>query len=87
VEAFVQLFQSLGYEQCSHGELEPGFEKVSIFALNDRPTHAARQLRDGRWTSKLGRDVDITHVPRGLEGSTYGKVAVYLKREIRDPAR
>jgi len=58
------------------------FEKVAIYALDGEPTHAARQLSDGTWTSKLGKDIDITHTLRALEGSTYGQVAAYLKRAL-----
>jgi hypothetical protein len=46
-------------------------------------THAARQLASGEWTSKLGKDVDISHSLRSLEGLTYGKVAVLLRRKRR----
>jgi hypothetical protein len=80
LRAFILVFESLGYQQCENGDLEADFEKIAIYALNGKPTHAARQLRDGRWTSKLGRDIDISHTPSGLEGPAYGQVAVYLKR-------
>jgi hypothetical protein len=55
VEAFVQVFTALGYAPCDGHELEPGFEKIAIFVNSSgAPTHMARQLSDGRWTSKLG---------------------------------
>ena len=59
-------------------------EKVALFVRPDgTPTHAARQLRDGRWTSKLGRDRDISHkMVVDLAGEAYGEPAAYLKREI-----
>ena len=44
------------------------------------PTHAARQLASGLWTSKLGHSEDIEHDLRALEGDTYGMVALLLKR-------
>jgi hypothetical protein len=80
LDAFVRAFMSLGYEQCDNGELAANFQKVAIYATGGTPTHAARQLGDGRWTSKLGKDIDITHTLCGLEGPLYGKVAVFLKR-------
>jgi hypothetical protein len=80
LDAFVRAFVALGYEMCENGELEVDCEKVAIYMLGGRPTHAARQLSDGRWTSKLGKDIDITHTLRGLEGPAYGQVAVFLKR-------
>lgn len=85
IEAFSQAFETLGYVRCEHGNLEPGFEKVALYALNGLPTHAARQLPDGKWTSKLGKEIDISHTLVGLEGPIYGQVAGYLKRpRIKD---
>ena len=55
---------------------------MAIYALQGKPTHAARQLGDGRWTSKLGKEVDITHTLVGLEGPVYGQVAAYLRRPL-----
>lgn len=55
--------------------------KLAIF-VNDQgtPTHAARQLPDGWWTSKLGRQIDIEHELSAIEGPAYGKVAILLAR-------
>jgi hypothetical protein len=56
MSAFIQAYKSLGYELCDNSELEAGFEKIAIYATSDgEPTHAARQLSVGLWTSKLGR--------------------------------
>jgi hypothetical protein len=53
--SFIHAFATLGYEYASSGEHESEFEKVAIFASRDGvPTHVARQLGDGSWTSKLG---------------------------------
>jgi len=41
---------------------------VALFAQGDRPTHAARQLDDKTWTSKLGKSVDISHSLEDLSG-------------------
>ena len=41
--------------------LEPGFEKVALYALGGVPKHAARQLSSGRWSSKLGDLEDVEH--------------------------
>jgi hypothetical protein len=85
LRAFAQAFETLGYQQCEHGDLEEGFEKVAIYAIGGKPAHAARQLPDCRWTSKLGRDIDIAHSLSGLEGPAYGQVAIYLKRARDKP--
>ena len=52
LDSVVELFREAGYELCGDGILEEGYEKVAIYAKNGEPTHAARQLGDGRWTSK-----------------------------------
>ncbi|MCK4793650.1 MAG: hypothetical protein KAV87_58515 [Desulfobacteraceae bacterium] len=70
----------VGYEPCNIGRRESGYEKIVLYALKDQPTHAARQLKNGRWTSKLGKNVDIEHKVRDLEGPRYGKVVAYFRR-------
>ena len=51
----VEAFRSLGYEECDDGTLEAGFEKLALYGSAMMYTHAARQLPDGKWTSKLGQ--------------------------------
>lgn len=85
IEAFQQAFQTLDYELCQDDALEPGFQKIAIYAnFNKIPTHVARQLPDGKWTSKLGQDEDIEHNNlQGLTGNPgYGEVACVMKRAI-----
>jgi hypothetical protein len=84
VVAFTAAFQTLRYSQCSDSSLESGFEKIAIFAdSNSEPTHAARQLNDGIWTSKFGDFEDVRHVNLPcLEGPCYGRVTVFMKRQI-----
>jgi hypothetical protein len=83
LEAFTEAFRSLGYEICDNDQHETGVEKVAIYAgsLNE-PTHAARQLPTGRWTSKMGQWVDLEHDLEDLSGPEYGSPAVFLKRPI-----
>jgi hypothetical protein len=83
VPAFRDVFASLGYAVCSNEEVESGYEKVALFATEaDVPTHAARQLLNGRWTSKLGFLEDIEHKLHDLEGTEYGSVVLIMKRSI-----
>jgi hypothetical protein len=78
----VSLFQLQGYAVCESGELEPGFEKVALYADADGEwQHVARQLPDGQWTSKLGELEDITHpTPEAVCSNDYGQVACYMSR-------
>src|SRR5436309_2725662 len=56
LSAFVAAFAELGYAGGSDESFELGFEKVALFAdAEGVPTHAARQLQTGRWSSKLGQ--------------------------------
>jgi hypothetical protein len=81
VQSLVALFQSLGYQLCASPELEQDFDKVAIYAKGAEYTHAARQLADGGWTSKLGQSVQIEHATLdALVGEAYGVVAHILKR-------
>src|SRR5271156_1758322 len=53
--AFREAFATIGYVPCDHAEAKSGFEKIALFAdATGIPTHAARQLSTGLWTSKLG---------------------------------
>jgi hypothetical protein len=87
VEAFISAFASVGYTEWSNenGRLEKGFEKIAIYVDNTgEVTHAARQLPNGRWASKLGRWKDVEHATVELvEGACYGKVVKYLRRRRR----
>jgi hypothetical protein len=82
IASFVEAFATLGYELSSSGVLNPDFEKVAIFASSDGiPTHMARQLTNGAWTSKLGTLEDITHIDvSGVAGTDYGEVVAFLQR-------
>jgi hypothetical protein len=84
-ESFIAAFQKLGYEVCEDREFESGFEKVALyFNENEQPTHMARQLSSGVWTSKLGEAWDIMHhTLEGLEGSVYGHAALFLRRQMQ----
>jgi hypothetical protein len=80
LDSFLLAFRTLGYIECDNENLELGIEKVAFFVADGKPSHAARQLRDGRWTSKLGKWIDITHSLHGLMGPLYGEVVAFMKR-------
>lgn len=81
--AFHAAYRTVGYEICNDGSLEVGFEKIAIFTLDGFPKHAARQLPNGNWTSKLGDFEDIQHCTLGcLSGPLYGSPQSYMKRPI-----
>src|SRR5262245_6006423 len=81
IQTLVQAYQSLGFEICGHGSLEPAFEKVALYGDPSWYLHAARQLPSGKWTSKMGHDVDIEHdSPDDVSDGVYGKLMHFMRR-------
>jgi hypothetical protein len=84
VDTVIQMFQLFGYEVCEGVELELGYQRIALYAKADgEPSHVARQLPNGKWTSKLGDWEDIEHLLDGIEGDgMYGQVIRILKRAV-----
>ncbi|NCR11919.1 MAG: hypothetical protein GPJ27_07965 [Microcystis aeruginosa L111-01] len=68
LSAFIDAYSTNGFEVCPTGdpnlEFSPnGFfvEKIAIYTIDGRPSHACRQLNSGRWTSKIGVREDVEH--------------------------
>ncbi len=83
IENFINAFKLKGYERCDNGDFEEGYQKVALYAKpgSDECTHAARQLRNGFWTSKLGEIEDIQHgTAYSIENQGYGEVRCFMKR-------
>ena len=82
LQVYAEVFRLLGFEDCEGSVFEAGWEKVAIFAGTDgMPTHAARQLVDGTWTSKLGKREDIQHLAVDHVSCTdYGSPVLFLRR-------
>lgn len=80
--AVIEVFEREGYERCEDDGYEEGVEKIAIFTYpSNEPTHVARQLKGGKWTSKLGVSVDIEHDELGaVSCGLYGEVAVLMRR-------
>ena len=81
IESLIGLFRELGYEECASEAAEEGYDKVALYSQGGNWTHAARQLSNGRWTSKLGIYEDIQHTTiEGLSGDLYGEVHCIMKK-------
>ena|SRR5208337_2018460 len=81
LDAFIIAFETLGYIVCDNELCEEDFVKIAFFVRDDgSPTHAARQLPNGRWLSKCGRYKDIEHDLNALCGQRYGNIACYMKK-------
>ncbi len=86
LESFIAAYELEGFERCDTDAQESGYENIAIYVgSNGLPEHAARQLPDGRWTSKLGDWPDIEHdTLLALESDAYGKVSLIMRRQIAD---
>ena len=77
------MYASQGYQLCDDWNFEVKYKKIALY-INDNTgyfTHAARQLRNGFWTSKLGPSFDITHeTPFTIEGNHYGRVNAFMSK-------
>ena len=80
--AFIEAFRLLAYRECDDGSLEEGYQKIALYAnASGMPTHAARQLPDGAWTSKLGVLEDIVHATvNDVNGDLYGAPVQFMRR-------
>jgi len=85
VQHFIEAFRLKGYEQCESSSFEIGYRKIALYVLSGTTicTHAARQLGNGNWTSKLGEYNDIYHgTPEAIENDIYGNVFCFMKRKF-----
>jgi hypothetical protein len=83
VESFVEAFQTLGYQlNKMDASFDADFEKVAIFAKEGEPSQFSRQLRNGKWATKLGiMGPLIQHDDlKAIEGNLYGRVVAILQR-------
>lgn len=80
LEVLVRFFGEAGYSLAATDDgFSPSFERVAIFGDEEGPTHAALELPDGSWTSKLGMSEDIRHADLGVL-TGYGPVVALLRR-------
>jgi len=76
-----------GYvEECDDGSFEDEYVKVAMYVdESGAPTHFARQIVDGNWTSKLGDFIDVVHhnlsCIEGNDHQHYGTAKYYFKKK------
>jgi len=82
VTTLVMVYQSVGFAICTDASQEEGAQKIAIYDDGEEYTHAARQLENGKWTSKMGPGEDIEHdTPESLVGPIYGQLTTFMKRK------
>lgn len=78
---FIKLFEKHEYVVCDTHELENDFQKIALYELKGECKHAALQIFNGLWKSKMGMLEDIEHSdPFSIEGPSYGIAKVFMKR-------
>ena len=82
MQAFEAWFTYDGWTQCGNAMKEDGFIKIVLYGKNGSPKHAARQLPNGHWTSKLGSDIDLYHSLSEMTGPAYGEIMKIYKKPI-----
>jgi hypothetical protein len=91
---FDSLYASHGFRRVARLSFKrvPGMEKIVLYGVrrsdgSGQPTHAAVQMSDGSWSSKLGSLPLIRHLhPNDVAGPSYGAPWVmYVRRRLPPP--
>ena len=83
IASLMEAFAGLGYEPCDDAHSEDGYRKVALYAMQGQAKHAAVQMPDGRWRSKVGLGPVIEHgSPESLAGGMYGDVRCLMRRPL-----
>lgn len=86
IAAWSAALATKGFAPCADPSFEPALLKVALYEKAEQAVHAARQLKSGRWVSKLGDREDIIHdTPDCVGGGDYGRPMCFLARP-RDTA-
>jgi hypothetical protein len=82
--AFIEAYTAIGYEECVHSAREIGLEKIAFYGEpGSGPRHAAYQLSNGLWVSKLGRMEEIAHPLKTIEGDAFGQAILFMQRSTK----
>ena len=85
MESLRDAFIGLGFEQCHDSDVEDGYQKVALYGSQGRFEHAAVQMPNGRWRSKMGQGPVIEHLnPESLSGRLYGDATTFMRRATRN---
>ena len=81
IESLEEAFAGLGFEPCGNAENEDGLQKVALYEVQGVMKHAAAQMPNGRWRSKMGQGPVIEHnSPESLANGIYGSPTVFMRR-------
>jgi hypothetical protein len=83
VSRYIEYFNSLGFTISNNPNLQEGVIKIAVYSDDSNEfKHVARQLPNGKWTSKLGDWEDIEHeTAEVLLGKSYGSRLTIMERK------
>jgi hypothetical protein len=89
IAVYVQLYERYGFEVCPDGTFEAGHEKIALYGFDEEMPdgtveifeHAAIQVGEGQWKSKMGADDDIEHSRPEVVAKYNWRVMRYMKRQ------
>lgn len=88
-DCLVKAYMAVGFSKCTITEgrvYDKDYETVVLYGSDGLWDHAAKLLKNGKWSSKLGDCEDIEHpTPESVGGTDYGEPLVYMRR--RRPRR
>ena len=83
MESLLEAFAGQGYERCDDNNVEANHHKVALYEEQGQMRHAAAQMPNGRWRSKMGRGPVIEHTsPDSLSEGPYGNPTVFMRKAI-----
>ncbi len=83
IASLTAVFSGQGYKLCDDGGVAAGCQKAALYESDGKMQHAALQMPNGRWRSKMGKGPLIEHhSPDSLSGGIYGHAAITMQRAI-----
>ena len=85
IESLIEVFAGLGFQRCQDSSLESDYEKVALYEGQGDFEHAAVQMPNGRWRSKMGQGPVIEHrSPESLSGGMYGNPTTHMRKVVSE---
>jgi len=80
-KSFDEFYAYHGYNICNMDfRYNPNYSKIALYGKDNNPKHAAKQIDEIWWESKIGQSEIIRHKLFDLEGFKYGDVIeIYQK--------
>jgi hypothetical protein len=81
ISTYISYFEQKNFVRTDNKEVEIGVTKIAIYFEGEEFKHVARQLKNGKWTSKIGDWEDVEHDNiEILFGEFYGTQTIIMQR-------